>query len=166
MIQVAVLSDSHGHLGSTQWLRGCQEIWHAGDWGNGALWEELPAGATLRGVYGNIDGADVRSRFPEELLFEVEQVRVFMTHIGGYPSHYPYDVREKLAQYRPHLFVCGHSHILKIVRDPQHKGMLYINPGAVGRVGLHQVRTGVLLTLVQGTVQNVRVVELGTRAQR
>lgn len=144
-------------------MQPCDEIWHAGDWGPGVV-EQLPPGKTVRGVHGNIDGSHIRKIFPEELIFEVEQIRVFMRHIGGYPGRYEKGVASRLDAVRPLIFVCGHSHILKIMRDPQRQGMWCINPGAAGRTGLHQVRTAVRLTLEQGNISALEVVELGPRS--
>lgn len=163
MLRIAILSDSHGYLGDTAWMQDCDEIWHGGDWGNGVL-EQLPAGKTLRGVWGNIDGPDIRQRFPEELCFEVEGIRVYLRHIGGYPGHYAPGVKQRLLHVQPQLFVCGHSHILRIMRDPALGGMLYINPGAIGRSGLHRLRTAVRMTVQGGRMADVQVVELGPRS--
>ncbi|MCS6990993.1 MAG: metallophosphatase family protein [Chitinophagales bacterium] len=165
MRRIAVLSDTHGFLGDISWMQDCNEIWHAGDWGPGVE-SQLPQGKVVRGVHGNIDDAAIRKQFPEELHFESEGLRVYMRHIGGYPGHYASGVAERLISLRPHLFICGHSHILKIVRDPQLHGMWCINPGAAGRVGLHQVRTAVRLTLDQGRIVGMEVVELGPRSER
>lgn len=116
----------------------------------------------LRVVYGNIDDADMRRRYPEDQRFELEGLKVWMTHIGGYPGRYNWRVREGLRENLPGLFVCGHSHILKVMPDRKH-GLLHINPGACGHHGFHKMRTVVRFEIEAGKVQNLEVAELGKR---
>lgn len=135
------------------------EIWHAGDIGNTGLAEKLEAFKPFRAVYGNIDGAELRVRYPLHLHFELEQVKVYMTHIGGYPGKYAPGVKDELLKNAPRLFICGHSHILKVMPDPAFK-LLHINPGACGIQGWHKVKTLVRFELSEGNISQLEVIEL------
>ena len=166
MIKVGLLSDTHTFLdtGILHHLAGCDEVWHAGDFGNLTVAEGLTLpGRPLRGVYGNIDGQDVRATYPEKLQWTCEDLRVYMIHIGGYPGRYAPGVREDLQRYRPGLFISGHSHILKIMPDTKLQ-CLHINPGAAGNQGWHKVRTLVRFTVDGATLKDCEVVELGSRS--
>ncbi len=159
------MSDTHGHLDDTI-LKHCSnadEIWHAGDFGTVEVSEKLSQLKLLRGVYGNIDGQELRKLHPLVLNFEVKGLRVLMMHIGGYPGKYPEQVRQLIQMHRPNLFICGHSHILKVVRDPKYNNMLCVNPGAAGKNGFHQVRTMIRMEIDKGKVGNMDVIELGKR---
>lgn len=145
-----------------QALADCDAIWHAGDFGSSEVINQLSAHKPLRGVWGNIDDAGIRSVFPENDLFYCEEVNVLMTHIGGYPGRYAPRIKSLLQQERPRLFICGHSHILKIMFDEQLQ-CLHINPGAAGRHGWHQMRTLVRITIDGNRVYACEVVELGKR---
>lgn len=162
---IGILSDTHGFLDPAIFdqFKLCDEVWHAGDFGAGVM-ESLKSLKLLRGVHGNIDGQDVRTSFPEKLFFNCEGVNVFMQHIGGYPGHYSKGVKEILMQYGVNLFVSGHSHILKIMRDEKINRLLHINPGAAGKAGFHQQRTCVRLKLDAGKIFDVEVIELGPRS--
>ena len=165
MTRIGLLSDTHGYFDEriAHHLRGCDEIWHAGDFGDAHVVDELRALAPgFRGVYGNIDGTDVRRTEPLVQDFVIEGLRVVMTHIGGYPGHYAPAARPLLAATRPGLFVTGHSHILRVMPDPQH-GLLHLNPGAAGRHGFHQVRTLLRFGIEAGKVVELQAVELGKR---
>ena len=165
MTRIALLSDTHGYFDDriVHHLRDADEIWHAGDFGSSELILELTGLAPVfRGVYGNIDGSDVRCTEPLVQNFEVEGLHVLMTHVGGYPGHYAPAARQLLAQVRPGLFVCGHSHILRIMPDPK-LGLLALNPGAAGRHGFHRVRTLLRFGIDQGKVVDMQAVELGAR---
>lgn len=165
MRKILLLSDTHGHLDDTI-LKHCSdadEIWHAGDFGTVEVSEKLSQLKLLRGVYGNIDGQELRKMHPLVLNFEVEGLRVLMVHIGGYPGKYPEQVRQLIQMHRPNLFICGHSHILKVVRDPKYNNMLCVNPGAAGKNGFHQVRTMIRMEIDKGKVGNMDVIELGKR---
>ncbi len=160
---IGLLSDTHGYL-DPQILHhfdGCDEIWHAGDVGDVAVVEILRLAKPLRVVAGNIDapGPDL----PLNLRFETGGVSVWMTHIGGTPPRYNPGVRPEMQQNPPDLFICGHSHILKIMRDPTLPRVLYLNPGAAGRSGFHVVRTCVRFRLDAGRISQVEVIELGKR---
>jgi len=164
MKKIGLLSDTHSYLDDRilHHLTGCDEIWHAGDFGNEAVVDTLQALAPLRGVYGNIDAQDVRQTQPLVQDFTLEGLQVLMTHIGGYPGHYSPAARALLQQARPGLFISGHSHILKVMPDPK-LHLLHLNPGAAGRHGFHKVRTLLRFEVAGGKVQNLRAVELGPR---
>lgn len=165
MRKILLLSDTHGYLDDTI-LKHCSdadEIWHAGDFGTVEVSEKLSQLKLLRGVYGNIDGQELRKVHPHVLNFEVEGLRVLMVHIGGYPGKYPEQVHQLIQMHRPNLFICGHSHILKVVRDPKYNNMLCVNPGAAGKNGFHQVRTMIRMEIDKGKVGNMDVIELGKR---
>jgi putative phosphoesterase len=142
MTRIELISDTHNYLDESVFhhFEKCNEIWHAGDFGNIGLAEELAALKPLKGVYGNIDGQDVRSVYPQKLVWTCEGVTVYMTHIGGYPNKYAPGIKQDLIKNKAGLFICGHSHILKIVYD-QSLQCLHMNPGAAGNQGWHQVRT-------------------------
>lgn len=161
MKKIGLLSDTHSYLHPLVFshFEKVDEIWHAGDIGNLALADELEAFKPFRAVYGNVDGAEVRIRYPEDLLFTLEGVKVWMTHIGGYPGRYAPRVRPLIRQYLPHLFICGHSHILKVMPDKQ-LNLLHINPGACGQQGWHKVKTLVRFDIGGGRVHNLEVIEL------
>ena len=166
MKKILLLSDTHSHLDDAM-LRHAEwadEIWHAGDWGAFEVYEKLAALRMVRGVYGNIDGQDIRSTNPEHRRFMCEDVEVYITHIGGYPGHYHHTIKTTLERRPPKLFICGHSHILKIIRDPK-LGLLHMNPGAAGISGFHQMRTMLRFELHQGKILNPAVIELGLRAK-
>lgn len=164
MARITLLSDTHSYLDDKiiELLAGSDEIWHGGDVGDAAVLDRLEAVAPVRGVYGNIDDATVRGRLPLNNLFEVGGMRVLMTHIGGYPGRYTPRVRKLLDEHRPGLYVCGHSHILKVMMDRK-RGCLHLNPGACGRHGFHQMRTLLRFDVADGRVDNLEVVELGAR---
>lgn len=160
---IGLLSDTHGYL-DPQILHHfnlCDEIWHAGDVGDLAVLEPLRLAKPLRVVVGNIDepGPDL----PLNLRFEAGGVSVWITHIGGTPPRYNPAVRPEIRQNPPDLFICGHSHILKIMRDPTLPRVLYLNPGAAGRSGFHVVRTCVRFQLDAGRISQMEVIELGKR---
>ncbi len=165
-MKIGLLSDTHSYLDDQilRLLDDRDEIWHAGDFGTAAVSEGLRNVAPLRGVYGNIDGQDIRQLHPKVLRFEVNGLEVLMTHIGGYPGKYHQDIRSELSSKPPQLFICGHSHILKIMPDRKLNNLLHINPGAAGKHGFHQVRTMVRFSVLAGKVQDLQVIELGKRA--
>lgn len=166
MRRIGLLSDTHGDLDESlfSYFEECQEIWHAGDIGSAEVADRLEAFRPLRAVYGNIDDAALRRRFPEDLRFDREGVDVLMTHIGGYPGRYHPRVRRLLEAAAPQLFICGHSHILKVMHDKKY-GLLHINPGAAGFQGFHKMRTAVRFTLEEGVVKDLQVIELGLRGR-
>lgn len=164
MKNIGILSDTHGYLDPLvfDFFRDCDEVWHAGDWGSNVS-EQLLSFKPLKGVYGNIDGSPLRSLYPEKINFRCENIKVFIIHIGGYPGKYERRVQEKLQELQPNLFITGHSHILKITRDPKLNNMLHINPGAAGKAGTHTVRTIVRLKVDGKKIFDVEVIELGKR---
>jgi len=163
-MRIGLLSDTHGFLDPSilNYFADCDEVWHAGDFGPDVL-EPLRAFKPLRGVYGNIDGDEIRNQFPRDLSWECEGLRVYMTHIGGYPGAYERRIQPELDARRPGLFICGHSHILKVVRDPA-RSLVHLNPGACGRQGWHQMRTLLRFTVLDGKLGKMDAVELGPRS--
>lgn len=137
------MSDTHGYLNPAlfHFFENCDEVWHAGDWGPGVL-EQWNGFKPIKGVYGNIDGAEIRKEFKEDLSFAYEGLTFFMTHIAGYPGHYAPAFRKKIAIYKPDVVICGHSHILRVMKDTTHNFML-INPGACGNHGFQKVNTAI-----------------------
>lgn len=165
MKKIGLISDTHSYLDEAvfEHFRDCDEIWHAGDVGNATIIEKLEAFKPLRVVYGNIDGHEVKLRSVENLHFELEGFRIWMTHIGGAPPRYKPAIKQQFKLSTPDIFVCGHSHILKVMRDPAFSNMLYINPGAAGKEGFHHMRTLLRFTLDHGNIKGMEVVELGKR---
>ena len=166
MTRIGLLSDTHGYTdaGILSALASCDEIWHAGDWGSNVADDLLALGKPVRGVWGNIDGQDIRTRFPETAIFTCEGVRVLMHHIGGYPGRYAPGVKAMLQKETPLLFISGHSHILKVMPDSA-LNLLHMNPGACGHHGWHTVRTLLRFSVEAGRVQQCEVVELGKRGR-
>jgi len=166
MTKVGLLSDTHGFVDPAVYkhFKDCDEIWHAGDIGHVQVIDDLSQFKTLRAVYGNIDGHVVRSAVPEDLVFEIDGIKIFMTHIGGSPGRYNLRVKSLMQRYKPNIFICGHSHILKVMYDQQ-MNHLHINPGAAGNHGFHHVKTLIRFDLNQGKPANMEVIELGKRAQ-
>jgi uncharacterized protein len=165
MIKIGLLSDTHGYLDPKifEYFKGCDELWHAGDIGSTELADALKKFKPLRAVFGNIDDISLQTRYPEDLIFNCEQVKVWITHIGGAPPNYNPNVRKRLTQDPPNLFICGHSHILRIKRDPNFDHMLYLNPGAAGNQGFHAMKTIVRFTVNGSKIEQLEVVELGKR---
>ena len=163
-MRIGLLSDTHGWLDPRikDHFSACDEIWHAGDFGGVEVTEELARWKPLRAVYGNIDDGPSRLAFPEHQRFTLEGVRVWMTHIGGRPPRYERAVIEELRKDPPALFICGHSHICAVQFDPK-INCLYMNPGAAGRHGWHQVRTVLRFRLDAGKIKDLEVIELGKR---
>ena len=161
MKRIGILSDTHGYWDDRYLthFEPCDEIWHAGDIGSTEVAERLAEFRPLRAVVGNCDGGDLRLMFPERLRWNCEGADVLMTHIGGYPGHYEPRVRNALMARPPRLFVCGHSHILKVMPDKM-LGLLAVNPGAAGLQGWHTVRTLVRLTIDNGEFSDLEVIEI------
>jgi putative phosphoesterase len=160
MKKILILSDTHGCFDAfiEKQARWADEIWHAGDWGGIEVADQLQAIKPLRGVYGNIDDHVVRSVYNESLSFEVDGLRVSMLHIAGYPGRYNAKAKALIAETKPHLFICGHSHILKVMKD-QKGDHLHINPGAAGLKGFHKVRTMIRMVINEGKAEQMEVVE-------
>jgi putative phosphoesterase len=165
LTRIGLLSDTHGYLDENILfhLTSCDEIWHAGDWGNASLFNILTKHfpeKPIRGVYGNIDGADIRTLFPEKNIFLCEEVQVFMTHIGGYPPiKYVKGIKDDLVSNDVRLFICGHSHILKVIYDEK-INCLHMNPGAAGKQGWQKIRTLIKFTIDRKDIRDCSVVEL------
>ena len=164
MTRIGILSDTHGYWDDRylKHFEQCDEIWHAGDIGSWEVAEKLASFRPLRAVHGNIDGGDVRRHYPAMDRFTIEGTDVLLKHIGGYPGKYDASIRERLFVRPPRLFVCGHSHILKVQYDKT-LNMLYINPGAAGNYGFHKVRTLVRFAIDKGEFKDLEVIELAER---
>jgi putative phosphoesterase len=165
MQRIALLSDTHNYLDPKifKYFDSCDQIWHAGDIGTISIADELAKIKPLTAVYGNIDGTDVRKVHPLNQRFMCEDVDVYMTHIGGYPNRYSLDALKEIKRKAPKLFICGHSHILKVMFDPTYQ-LLHINPGAAGVHGFHTVKTMVRFLIDRDQVKELEVIELGPRA--
>jgi putative phosphoesterase len=165
LMRIGLLSDTHGFLDETLFthFEKCDELWHAGDFGLVDLLDRLRAFKPVRGVFGNIDGPEIRADLPLDLEWECEGLRVYMTHVGGYPGNYDRRAKRELERRKPGLFICGHSHITRIMRD-QKLNLLHMNPGACGRVGWHLKRTALRFSVDCGKIGNVELIELGTRS--
>lgn len=166
MKRIGLLSDTHGYIDDAicNHLLKCDEIWHAGDFGSIAIADELSAktGLIIKGVYGNIDGYDIRSVYPEKLVFKCEDVIVYMQHIGGYPPKYVPGLKQELINKKAQLFISGHSHILKILYDEK-INCLHMNAGAAGKHGWHKIRTMIRFTIDDKEIKDCEVIELGMR---
>ena len=163
-MKIGLLSDTHGFFDPAiaDHFSGCDEIWHAGDFGTLQVAQQLEQIKPLRGVSGNVDGSDINSRYPEKLRWKCEDVAVFMIHIGGYPERYTPLARIELAREPAQLFISGHSHILKIQFDEKLQ-CLHMNPGAAGRQGWHHMRTLIRFTIEGNNMKDCEVIELGKR---
>lgn len=164
MERIGIISDTHGYLDDNVFkhFQQCDEIWHAGDFGDHHVADALSNFKPLRGVYGNIDGQDIGTVYPEKLHFNIEDVHVFMQHIAGYPGRYAQGVKNEIINNKAKLFISGHSHILKIMYDDK-LNCLHINPGAAGRQGWHKVRTIVRLVIDGNAMKDCEVIELGKK---
>ena len=143
-------------------MKQADEVWHAGDIGSTQVSDQIKALKPLRAVYGNVDNKELRVEFPLDQSFNIDGIEVFMTHIGGYPGRYTARVREVLLQKKPDLYICGHSHILKVQRDTK-LDLLHMNPGAAGKHGFHQIRTMLRFNIDAGELKDLEVIELGKR---
>ena len=164
MTKIGLISDTHDYLDDAVFKHfdQCDEIWHAGDFGTARVADALKSCKPLRGVYGNIDGYDIRSEYPENLIWQCEGVKVLMTHIGGYPPKYNPRSKALIKEAEPQIFISGHSHILKIMYDPA-LNCLHMNPGAAGKQGWHKVRTLVRFCIDGKEIKDCEVIELGSR---
>jgi len=164
MKTIGLISDTHGFLDDSVYkhFEHCDEIWHAGDFGTIEIADQLSAFKPLRGVYGNIDGQDIRLSYPEHLKFTCEGMKVWMTHIGGYPGKYNPKLREELYKNPPGIFISGHSHILKVMFDKK-INCLHLNPGAAGKQGWQKVRTLLRFCISEEKIYNLDVIELANR---
>jgi hypothetical protein len=160
MLHIGLLSDTHSsiHPRIFDFFAQCDQIWHAGDIGNVETADKLAAFKPLKAVYGNIDGTELRSMFPRYQVFNCEEVKVLMTHIGGYPGRYEKEARMMIEAEKPGIFVSGHSHILKVMYDKKHQ-LLHINPGAAGNSGFHHVITCVRFVIDGKDIRALEVFE-------
>jgi len=164
MKKILLLSDTHSFIDTQilKFIKQADEIWHAGDIGNLEVTDTIKKLKPLRAVFGNIDGADARSEFPLDLKFEVENVSVWITHIGGYPNRYDQRIREEIKVNPPKIFISGHSHILKVQYDKK-LNLLHLNPGAAGNHGFHKVRTMLRFNIDKGNIKDMEIIELAKR---
>jgi hypothetical protein len=161
MTRIGILSDTHCFLHAKvfEFFAECDQIWHAGDIGNTETAENLEKFKPLTAVHGNIDGQQLRQHYPETQLFTVEQLKVFITHIGGKPGKYDFKARQIIENEKPGIFVCGHSHICRVQYDHKYK-MLYINPGAAGKFGMHQKITLLRFIVDRNDMRDMEILEL------
>lgn len=157
LFQTPITTGSSGF----DYFEGCDEIWHAGDFGTIKIAQQLEKIAPVLGVYGNIDGKDIRDEYPLHQRFTRQGIDFWMTHIGGIPGRYCIPIREEMESNPPDVFICGHSHILKVARDQNLNKMLFINPGAAGKQGFQEMRTVLRFEIDEGNIQNVEVINLG-----
>jgi len=167
MVKIGLISDTHGYLDNQvlDYFDGCDEIWHAGDFGSIKIADTLREIAPLRGVYGNIDGSEIRKVYPLHERITIENLDIWMTHIGGNPGRYCLPIRREMENNPPDLFICGHSHMLKIERDRKNDNLLFVNPGAAGKQGFHNERTVVRFDIDDGTLENMQVINLDVDAK-
>lgn len=164
MKKILLLSDTHSHIDETilKYVDLADEVWHAGDIGDVRVTDTIKKRKPLRGVYGNIDDAKARLEFPLHHRFVCEEVKVWITHIGGYPGKYTPKVESDLATDPPNLFICGHSHILKVMFDKKHN-LLHMNPGAAGISGFHAMRTMLRFVIDGDKIKDLEIIEIGKR---
>ncbi len=167
MRKIGLISDTHSYLDQSvfKYFVLCDEIWHAGDIGNPYVLDQLEAFKPVTAVYGNIDDQAIRLRAPEKQILEIEGLKIYMIHIGGTPPRYARGVLEDLRTEKPDLFICGHSHILKVMPDKALNKMIYMNPGAAGHHGFHRMRTLLRFDLSDGKIENLEAIELGKRGR-
>lgn len=164
-MKIGLLSDTHSYLDPTiqEHFKACNEIWHAGDIGENNVLTTLQQWKPTRVVFGNIETPEMQRALPEDLWFECEGLTIWMTHIGGTPPHYNPRIKKLLKERTPDIFICGHSHILRVLRDAKYHNMLYINPGAAGNHGFHHMKTLLRFDIEKSQVKNMEVIELGKR---
>ena len=164
MTRIGLIADTHHYLDENIFahFKNCDEVWHVGDFGTIEIADKIRQQKILKGVYGNIDGQDIRKEFPEQLVFMCEGVKVMMKHIGGYPPKYNVETKKQILVHKPQLFISGHSHILKIMYDDK-LSCLHMNPGAAGKQGWHKMKT-IIRFVIDGTeMKDAEVIELGAR---
>ncbi|MBT7528427.1 metallophosphatase family protein [Flavobacteriaceae bacterium] len=160
MKKILLISDTHGYIDDRiiQYAKESDETWHAGDIGELKVVDELKKVTTLRAVHGNIDNSKIRAEYAENLRFKIEDMKIWITHIGGYPNKYNQRIRQEIYNDPPDIFICGHSHILKVINDNK-LNLLHINPGAIGKHGFHHVRTMIRFEIIKSKIQNLEVIE-------
>ncbi len=167
-MKILLFSDSHSHIETklNPYLERADEIWHAGDFGNMKVIEWIEKfNKPFRGVWGNIDDSKIRATVPEDNVFQIEDVKVWMTHIGGFPGRYSPRVRKLFEEIKPMLFICGHSHIVKLEQDHKYNHWVF-NPGAAGNEGFHQVKTAISFDINENNINNIEVINLGPRGSK
>ena len=164
MQRIGLLSDTHNYLDPNifKYFESCDQIWHAGDIGTISISDELKKIKPFVAVYGNIDGQDIRKEFPLKQRFRCEETDVLIMHIGGYPDRYSKEALNEIKSNPPQLFICGHSHILKVIYDKKYQ-LLHINPGAAGSYGFHKIKTMVRFTIDKANIKDLEIVELGIK---
>ena len=164
MKKILLLSDTHSYIDDQilKFVKQADEVWHAGDIGDLKVTDTIKKIKPLSAVYGNIDDADARAEFPLDNKFSVENVSVWITHIGGYPNRYNQRIREEIKINPPKIFIAGHSHILKVQYD-KNLNLLHLNPGAAGNHGFHKIRTMLRFELEKGEIKNLEIIELAKR---
>ncbi|OEJ99985.1 metallophosphoesterase family protein [Roseivirga misakiensis] len=167
MNKIGLISDTHSFLDDRvfTYFKDCDEVWHAGDIGDPYVLDQLEEFKPVRAVFGNIDNQSLRARIPEVQSFTIDGLKVFMIHIGGTPPRYAKGVKSQLLEERPQLFICGHSHILKVMPDQNLNKMLYMNPGAAGHHGFHRERTLLRFSINESKISDLEVIELGKRGR-
>ena len=165
-MKIGLISDTHGFLDERVFyhFKEVDEIWHAGDLGTLRVFDDLSNFKILRAVYGNIDNGEIRRVVPESQLFMIDKLKIWMVHIGSYPPKYSTKIKSLLNDIKPDIFICGHSHIVKIIKDPI-RNLLYINPGAAGNQGFHKIRTVVRFNINEDKISNMQLIELGLRSK-
>ena len=160
MTKILLLSDTHGYIGDDilKYVKQADEVWHAGDIGDLQVTDKIKTLKPVRAVHGNIDSAIIRTEYPEHCRFLCEDVDVWITHIGGYPKKYNIRVRDEIIRNPPDLFICGHSHILKVMSDKKLK-LLHMNPGAIGKYGIHKSRTMLRFEIDGKNIKKLEVIE-------
>jgi len=158
--RILLISDTHSYFGEdiAKHINDVDEVWHAGNWGHGSVSTGLGEDAVVRGVYGNIDTLEIRKKYPKELIYTVEGLTVYMIHIGGYPGRYEAGVRDALVKHKPDLFICGHSHICKVMKD-KNLDLVHFNPGAIGKHGFHTKRTMMKFNIENGKLFDINIIE-------
>ncbi|NOQ92635.1 MAG: YfcE family phosphodiesterase [Flavobacteriaceae bacterium] len=164
MQKILLLSDTHSFIDDKilKYCRQADEVWHAGDIGNIEVTDQIEKVSKLRAVYGNIDDKLIRTEFPLDNIFTIENVKVWITHIGGYPYRYDYRIKEEIRKNPPNLFISGHSHILKVQFDKK-LNLLHLNPGAVGNYGIHKVKTMLRFEIEEKEIKNLEIIEIEKR---
>tara|TARA_X000000368_G_scaffold415736_1_gene408102 strand:- start:151 stop:645 length:495 start_codon:yes stop_codon:yes gene_type:complete len=162
--KILLLSDSHGYIDQKiiKYFDDVDEVWHAGDIGNLKVCEIILKTKPLKAVFGNIDNFEIREKFHEDLNFHCEGLKIYITHIGGYPGNYDKRVKKVIEKNRPNIFICGHSHILKVIYDKKND-LLHMNPGACGLQGFHKKRTMLKFDIKNKKITNLNVIELGRK---
>jgi len=160
MKKIGLLSDTHAHLDEKimDFFKECDEIWHAGDIGSIEVADKISKQKSFKAVYGNIDGHEIRIQYPKIQSFQCEEVKVLITHIGGYPGKYEKGIKELIQQLKPNLFISGHSHILKVIYDDKNS-LLHMNPGAAGKSGLHKHQTAIRFIIERNDIKELEVFE-------